>query len=160
MAPTCCSRTTASSVPPRMTQCPSKWGSASLPRWAAAFVAELRARIASSRLSAARAVNRELVGLYWDIGAAILKKQATHGWGQAVVAKERGPDDEPSIGIILCAEKDNLEVEFSLKTKANPIGVAEYHLQLSLPPALKGKLPTRKQLNDVVRSFLPSADSD
>ena len=73
--------------------------------------------------------------------------------------KERGQDDEPSIGIILCAEKDNLEVEFSLKTKTNPIGVAEYNLQSSLPPALKGKLPTRKQLNDVVRSVLPSADS-
>lgn len=52
----------------------------------AAFVAELRERIASSRLSAARAVNRELVRLYWDIGSAILKKQAAHGWGQAVVA--------------------------------------------------------------------------
>lgn len=73
--------------------------------------------------------------------------------------KERGPDDEPSIGIILCAEKDNLEVEFSLKTKANPIGVAEYHLQSSLPPALKGKLPSGKQLNDVVRSVLPSSGS-
>lgn len=39
--------------------------------------------------------------------------------------KERAPDDAPSIGIILCAEKDNLEVEFALKSKANPIGVAE-----------------------------------
>jgi predicted nuclease of restriction endonuclease-like (RecB) superfamily len=36
--------------------------------------------------------------------------------------KERAPDDRPSIGIILCAEKDNLEVEFALKTKGNPIG--------------------------------------
>ncbi len=39
--------------------------------------------------------------------------------------KERGPDDQPSIGIILCAEKDELVVEISLKTKTNPIGVAE-----------------------------------
>ena len=38
--------------------------------------------------------------------------------------KERAPDDHPSIGIILCAEKDNLEVEFALKSKTNPIGVA------------------------------------
>ena len=30
---------------------------------------------------------------------------------------ERAPDDQPSIGIILCAEKDSLEVEFALKTK-------------------------------------------
>jgi predicted nuclease of restriction endonuclease-like (RecB) superfamily len=69
--------------------------------------------------------------------------------------KERGADDRPSIGIILCAEKDDVEVEFALKTKANPIGVAEYQLQPRLPAEFKGKLPTAKQLADVVRSVLP-----
>jgi predicted nuclease of restriction endonuclease-like (RecB) superfamily len=38
---------------------------------------------------------------------------------------EKAEDDMPSIGVILCAEKDNLEVEFSLKSKTDPIGVAE-----------------------------------
>ena len=71
--------------------------------------------------------------------------------------KERAPDDGPSIGIIMCAEKDNLEVEFALKTKANPIGVAEYQLQPKLPAELKGKLPTAKQLTDAVRSVLPAS---
>jgi predicted nuclease of restriction endonuclease-like (RecB) superfamily len=68
--------------------------------------------------------------------------------------KERAPDDRPSIGIILCAEKDNLEVEFALKTKANPIGVAEYQLQPKLPAEFRGKLPTARQLNDAVRTVL------
>jgi predicted nuclease of restriction endonuclease-like (RecB) superfamily len=35
--------------------------------------------------------------------------------------KERGEGDQPSIGIILCAEKDDVEVEYALRTKANPI---------------------------------------
>jgi len=70
--------------------------------------------------------------------------------------KQRGPDDRPSIGIILCAEKDDVEVEFALKTKANPIGVAEYQLQGTLPAEFKGKLPTAKQLADVAREFLPT----
>ncbi len=65
--------------------------------------------------------------------------------------KERAPDDKPSIGIILCAEKDDVEVEFALKTKNNPIGVAEYQLQPKLPAQFKGQLPTAKQLADVVR---------
>lgn len=69
--------------------------------------------------------------------------------------KERGPGDQPSIGIILCAEKDDVEVEYALKTKMNPIGVAEYHLLSKLPGNLKGKLPTAKQLADVVRTILP-----
>lgn len=70
--------------------------------------------------------------------------------------KERGPDDLPSIGIVLCAEKDDIEVEFALKTKTNPIGVAEYHLQQRLPAEFKGKLPSARQLADVARSVLPS----
>ena len=69
--------------------------------------------------------------------------------------KERGDGDQPSIGIILCAEKDDVEVEYALRTKANPIGVAAYQLQSKLPANLKGKLPTAKQLADVVRAVLP-----
>lgn len=68
--------------------------------------------------------------------------------------QERGPDDQPSIGIILCAEKEDIEVEYALKSKANPIGVAQYQLQAKLPADLKGKLPTAKQLADAVRRGL------
>ncbi|MCY2986684.1 MAG: PDDEXK nuclease domain-containing protein [Planctomycetota bacterium] len=70
--------------------------------------------------------------------------------------KERAPEDNPSIGIILCAEKDDVEVEYALRTKQNPIGVAEYHLQAKLPAELKGKLPTARQLADAVRTALPA----
>jgi predicted nuclease of restriction endonuclease-like (RecB) superfamily len=70
--------------------------------------------------------------------------------------KERGLDDRPSIGIILCAEKDEVEVEFALRTKTNPIGVAEYQLQDTLPAEFKGKLPTAKQLAEVARELLPA----
>ena len=70
--------------------------------------------------------------------------------------QERAPDDNPSIGIILCAEKDNLDVEFSLKTKTNPIGVAEYQLLPKLPRELKGKLPSERELLAVLQKELPS----
>ena len=69
--------------------------------------------------------------------------------------KERAPGDQPSIGIILCAEKDDVEVEFALKSKTNPIGVAEYQLQARLPARFKGQLPSAKQLADAVREVLP-----
>ena len=65
--------------------------------------------------------------------------------------KERAEDDNPSIGIILCAEKDKLEVEFALKSKTNPIGVAEYQLRSTLPKELKDKIPTPKQLSEALR---------
>ncbi len=72
--------------------------------------------------------------------------------------KERASDDRPSIGIILCAEKDDVEVEFALKSKTNPIGVAEYEMQSKLPAEFKGKLPTAKQLTAVVREILPAKE--
>lgn len=68
--------------------------------------------------------------------------------------KERTTDDNPSIGIILCAEKDDVEVEYALRTKRNPIGVAAYRLQSRLPGNLRGKLPTARQLSDAVRDAL------
>lgn len=36
---------------------------------------------------ALRAVNKELVGLYWDIGRLIVERQQSEGWGKAVVAQ-------------------------------------------------------------------------
>lgn len=68
--------------------------------------------------------------------------------------KERSVSDNPSIGIILCAEKDDVEVEYALRTKHNPIGVAVYQLQSTLPGNLKGKLPSAKQLTEAVRTAL------
>ena len=65
--------------------------------------------------------------------------------------KEKAPEDNPSIGIILCAEKDSLEVEYSLRTKLNPIGVAEYRLYRTLPDELREQLPTEHELSQALQ---------
>ncbi|HTC00436.1 MAG TPA: PDDEXK nuclease domain-containing protein [Ferruginibacter sp.] len=43
---------------------------------------------------------------------------------------EKGENENQSIGIILCADKDHLDVEIALQDINKPIGVAEYHLLL------------------------------
>lgn len=43
---------------------------------------------------------------------------------------EKAPDENPSIGIILCAEKDHLEVELALQDINKPISIAEYQYLL------------------------------
>ena len=86
-----------------------------------------------------------------------LRATARFDWSRNVLLnallndKERGPGDQPSIGIILCAENDDVEVEYALRSKANSIGVAVYRVQSKLPGELKGKLPTAKQFADIVR---------
>jgi predicted nuclease of restriction endonuclease-like (RecB) superfamily len=49
------------------------------------FLKVIKKSIRSHQLEAMRAVNRELVALYWEIGKAIQKKQEKLGWGKAVV---------------------------------------------------------------------------
>ncbi|MDO4236735.1 YhcG family protein [Pseudomonas sp.] len=52
-----------------------------------ALLAEVKARIQSAQYAALRAVNKELVDLYWDIGRLIVERQQSEGWGKAVVAQ-------------------------------------------------------------------------
>jgi predicted nuclease of restriction endonuclease-like (RecB) superfamily len=60
----------------------------------------------------------------------------------------RHPDDKPSIGIILCKAKNQVVAEYALRDLAKPVGVSSYITKLveSLPPALRGSLPSPKEL--------------
>jgi DUF1016 N-terminal domain len=46
---------------------------------------EVKQRIRSSQYAALKAVNHELIALYWDIGQLIVDRQKTAGWGKSVV---------------------------------------------------------------------------
>ena len=56
-----------------------------LPDDYAGLLAEVRERIRSAQYAALRAVNTELVGLYWDIERMIVERQEAEGWGKSVV---------------------------------------------------------------------------
>lgn len=51
------------------------------------FLNGLKQRINNARVSAALAVNKELVVLYWQIGCDILQRQQAEGWGTKVVVQ-------------------------------------------------------------------------
>jgi predicted nuclease of restriction endonuclease-like (RecB) superfamily len=55
-------------------------------------------------------------------------------------------DDQPTIGLLLCRDKNNIEVEFALRDMNKPMGVSEYTLVESLPDNLKGALPTVEEI--------------
>jgi predicted nuclease of restriction endonuclease-like (RecB) superfamily len=56
--------------------------------------------------------------------------------------------DQPSIGLILCREKNRIVVEYALRDLSKPIGVAEFETRLlqSLPEDLRGALPTIEEI--------------
>ena len=55
------------------------------PRNYSGLLSEIKERIRSAQYAALKAVNKELVGLYWDIGRMIVERQAAEGWGKSVV---------------------------------------------------------------------------
>jgi len=55
--------------------------------------------------------------------------------------KVKLPDEHPSIGLILCKEKDNIVVEYALRNITKPMGVAKYYLTRELPADLVKQLP-------------------
>lgn len=58
-----------------------------LPAGYAPFLAGLKERIRAAQVKASLSVNRELVGLYWDIGRSIVERQREEGWGKSVVER-------------------------------------------------------------------------
>ena len=66
----------------------------------------------------------------------------------------RDDDENPAVGIILCGDKNRMEVEYALKGIDKPVGVAEYTLTRKLPPALRGKLPDPKELEKQIMQEL------
>ena len=56
--------------------------------------------------------------------------------------------DQPSIGLILCREKNRIVVEYTLRDLSKPIGVANFETRLmqSLPDHLRGSLPTIEEI--------------
>jgi predicted nuclease of restriction endonuclease-like (RecB) superfamily len=57
------------------------------------------------------------------------------------------PGENPSIGLILCADKKHLEVELALRDVAKPIAVSEYQLSALIPD----KMQLRKIINEEIK---------
>jgi predicted nuclease of restriction endonuclease-like (RecB) superfamily len=58
----------------------------------------------------------------------------------------RNADDKPTVGIILCQEKNRVVAEYALKGVQKAIGVSGYQLTRALPKAFRSSLPTVDQM--------------
>jgi len=60
------------------------------------------------------------------------------------------PHENPSIGIILCKEKNNKIVEFSFRDTSKPMGVVTYKTYKDLPENYKKLLPNFDQIKELL----------
>ncbi len=63
------------------------------------------------------------------------------------------PEENPSIGIIICKSKDKTYVEYALKQTNMPIGVATYQLRNTLPDNMKTMLPDPEEIVQRLKIF-------
>jgi len=65
---------------------------------------------------------------------------------KAVDEKLRKEGDNPTIGILLCKNKDKMVAEYALSDIHKPMGVSEYQLTQALPDRLKSSLPSIEEI--------------
>jgi len=58
--------------------------------------------------------------------------------------------DNPTIGLLICRKKDNIEAKYSLKSSSQPIGISEYNLSKMMPEDFKSSLPS---IEDIEREL-------
>ncbi|WP_088581001.1 PDDEXK nuclease domain-containing protein [Burkholderia ubonensis] len=76
----------------------------------------------------------------------------------AVDAQLRAPEDQPTIGLLLCRERNRLVAEYALRGMANPMGVAEYQLLRQIPKSLESGLPSIDRIEAELRPDLPEVE--
>ena len=59
--------------------------------------------------------------------------------------------DNPSIGLLLCKQKNDIVAEYALKDISKPIGVSEYRITRQLPAEYSGKLPSVEDIRTRIR---------
>lgn len=63
----------------------------------------------------------------------------------------KSAEDNPSIGIILCKNKNKLEVEYALRELSKPIGVSKFSLTQALPTEFRSTLPKVEEFENELK---------
>jgi predicted nuclease of restriction endonuclease-like (RecB) superfamily len=71
----------------------------------------------------------------------------------------RHPDDQPTIGIVLCRSKSRTVAEFALRGMSQPIGVATHSIGKALPEEWKDSLPSIEQLEAELNTIMATIEA-
>ena len=68
--------------------------------------------------------------------------------------------DNPTIGLLICKEKDRIQAQYALESSSQPLGISEYELEKFYPEKVEGTIPTIAELeaklsDRIARNELP-----
>lgn len=61
------------------------------------------------------------------------------------ILKKEGRDN-PTIGLLICKEKDRVQAQYALESSTQPIGISEYDLEKFYPEKVEGTIPTIEEI--------------
>ena len=61
--------------------------------------------------------------------------------------------DNPTIGLLICKEKNNLIAQYALESSSQPLGISEYELQRLYPANVEGTIPTIEEIENQLESI-------
>lgn len=67
--------------------------------------------------------------------------------------------DNPTIGLLICKEKDRIQAQYALESSSQPIGISEYELERFYPEKVEGTIPTIEELEKQLERRLSKEDS-
>ena len=68
--------------------------------------------------------------------------------------------DNPTIGLLICKEKDRIQAQYALESSSQPIGISEFELEKFYPEKIEGTIPTIEEIERGLESFSQSNNDD
>lgn len=63
--------------------------------------------------------------------------------------------DNPTIGLLICKEKDRIQAQYALESSSQPLGILEYELEKFYPEKVEGTIPTIEELEAKLSEIKP-----
>ena len=61
--------------------------------------------------------------------------------------------DNPTIGLLICKEKDRVQAQYALESSSQPLGISEYELEKFYPEKVEGTIPTIREIEEKLGEF-------
>jgi predicted nuclease of restriction endonuclease-like (RecB) superfamily len=66
--------------------------------------------------------------------------------------------DNPTIGLLICKEKDRVQAQYALESSSQPLAISEYELEKFYPEKVEGTIPTIEEIEAKLSARLEAKD--
>lgn len=66
--------------------------------------------------------------------------------------------DNPTVGLLICKDKDNIEAQYSLEAYNLPLGISQYELSKLIPQEIKSSLPSIEQIESTLEQLSENSE--